>query len=48
MEGNVGIIFNWLSNKQPLIPEDVTVNIKRYEKVHIHLLEANSPEVPEM
>jgi hypothetical protein len=48
MEGNIGIIFNWQSNKKSLIPEDVTVDNKRYEEVHTKLLEASSPKVSEV
>jgi hypothetical protein len=45
-EGTVGIIFNWQSNKRPLIPQDVTVDNRRYEDKHNQLLEANLSVIP--
>jgi hypothetical protein len=41
-----GIIFNWQSKKRSLIPQDVTVNNRRYEEVHNQFLKSNSSEIP--
>ena len=45
MDGAVGIIFNWQSNKRSLISQDVTDDNRRYEDEHNQLLEANSPVI---